>query len=89
MYDRILTFLKTLLRDFQHDGWSDIVLLSSLDITRQIFLMRFFHWTYEQCKEETRFKNCAYVALSLGSETDRYLIDVDMRKLNYSEIENT
>ena len=79
VYDRISTFLETLHRDFKHDDWTDTILLSSHGITLQIFLMRFFHWTYEQCKEETRFSNCGYVVLSLDPETNRYFIDVDKR----------
>jgi broad specificity phosphatase PhoE len=79
VYDRISTYLETLYRDFSHDDWTETVLISSHGITSLIFLMRFFHWTYEECKEETRFKNCGFVVLSLDIESGRYILDVDQR----------
>ncbi len=61
VYDRISTFLETLYRDFKTDDWTEIILISTHGITALIFLMRFFHWNYEDYETADRFLNCDYV----------------------------
>ncbi len=79
VYDRISTFLETLHRDFQTDNWTDTILISTHGITALIFLMRFFHWPYEDYENADRFLNCDYVVLGLDAETGRYSITQDCR----------
>lgn len=79
VYDRISTFLETLYRDFQNDEWTQTLLISTHGITSLIFLMRFFHWNYEEYEAADRFKNCDYVVLALNPETDTYSIALDNR----------
>ncbi len=80
VYDRISTFLETLHRDFKTDDWTEIILISTHGITALIFLMRFFHWNYEDYETADRFLNCDYVILELDSENNKYLISQDGRK---------
>ncbi|XOB66219.1 histidine phosphatase family protein [Deferribacteres bacterium DY0037] len=79
VYDRISTFLETLHRDFEDDEWTDSILISSHGITALIFLMRFFHWKYEEYETTTKFNNCDYVVLELDTATQRYQISQDNR----------
>jgi broad specificity phosphatase PhoE len=79
VYDRISTFLETLFRDFANDKWTQTVLISTHGITSLIFLMRFFHWKYEEYEAADRFSNCDFVVLSLDSKTNRYSISHDAR----------
>lgn len=85
VYDRISTFLETLYRDFQRDEWTDTILISCHGITSLVFLMRFFHWRYEEYECADRMENCDYIILSLNAETGRYAIEKDKRtKKNWS-----
>lgn len=43
-------------------------------MTGLVFLMRFFHWTYEQHAEAETFGNCGYVILGLDGSSEHYLI---------------
>jgi len=79
VYDRLSTFLETLYRDFAHDTWTERILISTHGITSLIFLMRYFHWSYEEYETATKFNNCDYVVLSLNHETDRYEVETDSR----------
>ena len=79
VYDRISTYLETLHRDFRDDEWTDTILISTHGITSLIFLMRFFHWPYEEYENANRFLNCDYVLLSHDKESGRYAITKDTR----------
>ncbi len=79
VYDRISTFLETLYRDFSTDEWTDTVLISTHGITGLIFLMRYFHWSYEMYEAANKFRNCDYVVLELDPENGRYKISIDSR----------
>ena len=79
VYDRISTFLESLHRDFKKDKKTEVVLISTHGITSLIFLMRFFHWKYEDYENAQYFNNCDYVTLDLVKETGRYKIGEDGR----------
>ncbi len=81
VYDRISTFLETLHRDFVSDEWTDTIFISTHGITSLIFLMRFFHWKYEEYEKANRFLNCDYVVLELDSKTKKYSISKDTRSI--------
>lgn len=74
VYDRISTFLETLYRDFDTQKEVDTILISSHGITSLIFLMRFFHWKYEQYECVKKLENCDYIVLELDAKTQRYAI---------------
>ncbi len=80
VYDRISTFLDTLYQDFTHDTWTDTIIISTHGITALIFLMRFFHWKYEEYENSGKLDNCGYVILELDDKTGRYVITEDQRK---------
>jgi len=79
VYDRISTFLETIYRDFKTDEWTDTLVISTHGITGLIFLMRYFHWDYEDYENADKFKNCEYVVLELIEETGQYFIGEDTR----------
>lgn len=79
VYDRISTFLESLYRDFKEDEWTETLIISTHGITALVFLMRFFHWTYEEYENTVKFNNCDYVTLDLNLETGRYSIGEDHR----------
>lgn len=79
VYDRLSSFLETLYRDFERYPKQDAVLISTHGMTGLVFLMRFFHWTYEQHAEAETFGNCGYVILNLDASSKRYLITDDFR----------
>lgn len=79
VYDRISTFLESLHRDFNGDEWTETILISSHGITSLIFLMRFYHWSYEEYDNADWFDNCDYVILDLDANTGRYRICDDHR----------
>lgn len=81
VYDRISTFLETLHRDFAEDEWTESILISTHGITALIFLMRFFHWKYEEYETADRFGNCNYVVLELDEITKKYSISQDNRSI--------
>jgi broad specificity phosphatase PhoE len=81
VYDRISAFLETLHRDFAEDEWTESILISTHGITAQIFLMRFFHWKYEEYETTDRFSNCDYVVLELNENTQKYSISQDNRSI--------
>jgi broad specificity phosphatase PhoE len=86
VYDRISTFLETLHRDFAEDGWTESILISTHGITALVFLMRFFHWRYEEYEIADRFDNCDYVVLELNETTQKYEISQDNRSIkNYKK----
>jgi len=80
VYDRISTFLETLYRDFSQDNWTDSLVISTHGITALVFLMRYFHWSYEQYEEAEKFFNCGFVVLELDEESERYHLSIDMRE---------
>jgi len=81
VYDRISTFLETLHRDFSTDDWTESILISTHGITALIFLMRFFHWKYEEYEIADRFNNCDYIVLKLDETSQRYNIAQDCRTI--------
>jgi broad specificity phosphatase PhoE len=86
VYDRISTFLETLHRDFAEDDWTESILISTHGITALVFLMRFFHWRYEEYEIADRFDNCDYVVLELNETTQKYEISQDNRSIkNYKK----
>lgn len=85
VYDRISTFLETIYRDFKSDEWTDTLVISTHGITALIFLMRYFHWDYEEYENADKFHNCECVILKLSEQTGRYSIDVDGRTKRVSE----
>ena len=80
VYDRISMFLETLYRDFSQDNWTDSLVISTHGITALVFLMRYFHWSYEQYEEAEKFFNCGFVVLELDEESERYHLSIDMRE---------
>ncbi|ADD67045.1 Phosphoglycerate mutase [Denitrovibrio acetiphilus DSM 12809] len=81
VYDRISTFLETLHRDFNEDNWTEDILISTHGITALIFLMRFFHWRYEEYETANKFANCDYVVLELDDAIQKYSITQDYRSI--------
>ncbi len=83
VYDRISTFLESLYRDFKRDEKTEVALISTHGITSLIFLMRFFHWKYEEYENAIYFNNCDYVILELDEKTGYYKISEDKRTGKY------
>ncbi|XOB64257.1 histidine phosphatase family protein [Deferribacteres bacterium DY0037] len=81
VYDRISTFLETLHRDFAEDDWTESILISTHGITALVFLMRFFHWRYEEYETTDRFDNCDFVVLKLNETSQKYEILQDNRSI--------
>lgn len=81
VYDRISTFLETLHRDFESDTWTETIIICTHGITALIFLMRFFHWNYEDYETSVKFDNCEYVVLELNNHTKKYEISEDYRSI--------
>ena len=81
VYDRISTFLETLHRDFAEDDWTESILISTHGITALIFMMRFFHWKYEEYEIADRFDNCDYVVLKLDEKIQKYVLSQDNRSI--------
>jgi broad specificity phosphatase PhoE len=82
VYDRISTFLESLYRDFKDDEWTEVLVISTHGITALLFLMRFFHWPYEEYECAKRFGNCEYVTLDLNLETGKYVMGEDNRSVD-------
>ena len=78
VFDRVSSFLDTLHRDLARHPGTDAVIISSHGMTLLIFLMRFFHWTYEEHAEAQTFGNCGYVVLNPDAE-GHYQISLDKR----------
>jgi len=64
VYDRVTSFLHTLFREFDSKGGQmDNVILVSHGFTCRVFIMRYFHYSYQEMESWENLRNCEYVIL--------------------------
>jgi broad specificity phosphatase PhoE len=68
VFDRISTFLETLHRDFSKNSYPDNCLIVTHGLTLRLFLMRWFHWSYEEFEQLVNPGNCKVVVMCKNSE---------------------
>ena len=80
VYDRVTTFLDTLHRDFEKHTYPENVLIVSHGLTIRLFLMRWFHWSVEECESLHNPKNCQIIIMEKQIDDHYTLISELARK---------
>ncbi len=79
VYDRVSSFLDTLHRDFEKQGFPENVLIVSHGLTMRLFLMRWFHWSIEEFESLRNPKNCQIVIMEKRAD-HRYKLIHELAK---------
>lgn len=75
VYDRVSTFLETLHRDFKKEDFPQNIIIVTHGMTMRLFLMRWYHWKYEQYESMPNPENCEYYVMK-KNRNGKYKIEL-------------
>lgn len=80
VYDRVTTFMDTLHRDFAKADYPNNTLIVTHGMTLRVFLMRWFHWSYEDFEALRNPKNGQVVVMERNDNNDKYKLISELAK---------
>lgn len=79
VYDRIASFNESLFRQFEKANFPNILVLVTHGIWAQVFLMKWFRWSYEQFESLRNIPHCQYLIMKRSRDTDKFVLKTPLR----------